>query len=115
MHLVHNTFAVIATALYCEHWKYIHWWIFVSMNISHLLAAIQCPEPEERELTEMTIEGVFYSQLVHYDCIDGYAINTDTNITEQERQTITCQADGTWDINPLPCPHSKFYLCYEQS
>ena len=85
------------------------------MIIYHLLAAIQCPEPEERELTEMTIEGVFYSQLVHYDCIDGYAINTDTNITEQERQTITCQADGTWDINPLPCPHSEFYLCYEQS
>ena len=77
------------------------------------MAAIQCLEPEERELTDMAIEGVLYSQLVHYDCIDGYAIKTDTNITVQERQTITCQADGTWDINPLPCPHSKFVLCWK--
>ena len=70
--------------------------------------AIQCPDPAAITNTVKTIVGVHYSLEVHYDCIDGYATQADTISATHERQTTTCQADGTWDITPEPCSHSEY-------
>lgn len=72
----------------------------------HVVAAIKCDEPSNVTNTDVTIIGVHYSLSVHYDCSFGYAMYESTNSPDQERQTMTCQANGTWDTTPDPCPHS---------
>ena len=74
-----------------------------------MIAAIKCPEPTpDVENVSKEIVGVHFSHTVSYTCVDGYATAEDTLSADHEVQTLTCQADGTWDITPIPCSHSKW-------
>ena len=73
-----------------------------------LLSAIKCPEPvPDADNADVDVLGVHYSHSVNYTCVGGFATVADTLSPDQEVQTMTCLADGTWGDVPVDCDHSK--------
>ena len=76
---------------------------FATLLLSIYIVVVNCPDPPFVDHSTLVYTGIEYQSMAHYECDEGYsntptATWSDPPLQPNINQSVTCQADGLWEI-----------------